>query len=82
MTTWVKVTPDSATWQGAGTLLWLLTESGENMLNEDGDLWLLEESKIDTWLKDGGNLSAWNKSANSSPTWSKKPNTNPNWIVN
>jgi hypothetical protein len=61
MTTWVKVTPDSAAWQGAGTLLWLLTESGENMLNEDGDLWLLEESKIDTWTKKN----------NTSPTWTQ-----------
>jgi len=61
MTTWVKITPDNPTWQGAGTLLYLLTEDGQNMLYEDGDLWLLEESKIDTWTR----------KLNTSPTWTQ-----------
>ena len=61
MTTWVKVTPDSPLWQGAGSLLFLLTEDGENMLQEDGELILLEESIISTW----------GKKADTSPTWTK-----------
>lgn len=61
MTTWVKITPDTPSWQGAGSLLWLLTEDGQNMLNEDGDLWLLEESVV----------SAWTKKNNTNPTWTK-----------
>jgi len=61
MTTWVKITPDTPSWRGAGPLLWLLTEDGKNMLLEDGDLWLLEESKTNTWTKKN----------NTTPTWSK-----------
>jgi len=61
MTTWVKITPDNPSWQGAGSLLWLLTEDGQNMLNEDGDLWLLEEAVV----------AAWTKKNNTNPTWTK-----------
>lgn len=60
MTTWNQDTGVSATWGFDFTVLYLLQETGDPLLHEDGDLIRLNEG-ADVWTKTTINVPSWTK---------------------
>lgn len=51
MTTWTQDTVASAVWSATHSILYLLTEAGENLLDEISGLILIDRKNLPTWTK-------------------------------
>lgn len=51
MTTWTQDTVASAAWSAAHSILYLLTEAGENLLDQTSDLILIDRKNLPTWTQ-------------------------------
>ena len=61
MTTWTRDNVASAIWTGAGTILYLLTEAGENLLDEVYDLILIDRKQLANWTRDNVPVTSWSQ---------------------
>jgi hypothetical protein len=80
MSTWTNQSQETDEWTSQYVVLYLLTESNENMLDETGDLILLNQGGTgiytieavpsDDWVDESDPVSGWTEKTVSSSVWS------------
>jgi hypothetical protein len=58
---WTKDSPNSSTWDTANLILYLLMEDNDPLLQEDGELIIIDRPQIRDWTQDIIGLSSWTK---------------------
>jgi hypothetical protein len=79
MTTWTETIPNSASWGAANPFLYLLMETGEHLLHEDGEMILIDQSSLASWSEDSIASASWSQKTPTSSSWTKKVISPASW---